>query len=173
MDNQEEVKITQIPIGHRGYSSQSLLSVSTLIEHKDFVQDVVFVETRKGVQTSQGFRYDKNTAKKMKINAIELRSLAYAMKHLFKSKNPDVTNYKKQTKSSILRLNYSPAYEDKGEVFYVNIHNSNASKDFIGVPFEGYDFLSFAESLLIMAKELEELFFKYQRKAKKDSTPKD
>jgi len=170
MSEQEDDKTTQIPIGHRGYSSQSLLSVSTLIEHKDFVQDVVFIEIRKGVQTPQGFRYDKNTAKKMKINAIELRSLAYAIKHLFKSKNPDVTNYKKQTRSSILRLNYSPACENKEETFYINIHNSSASKDFVGVPFEGYDILSFAESLLIMAKELEELFFKYQRKVKKEQS---
>lgn len=168
--NNEKIR-SKYPVGDRSFSSSSLVTISSLIEHIiteergelkiSHAKDIVFLNFRKGAKdnASNLLRYDKDTEIKMSFNAVSLRALSYAMKELIRNKE---TEYQKMTASCSLSCGLS------NNGYFLNIRDiSNSNKNPIGVKFDKYEFYSFSESLSILADDTERELFKHQRGIKK------
>lgn len=163
------------PVAERALNSTSLLTVSALIEHFGtkvdnsdskitYAKDVVFLSIRGGVKSSENNKkhltYSKEKEAKIAINGIKLRALSYAMKELYMRQEESFkSDFKLETATGIAYLDIG----DKG--FFLNIKIKNGEN--VSVLFDKFIFISFADSLINIADELETALFRHQREIKK------
>ena len=158
-------------IAYRAFASQNLLKINANIEMVDnrFAKDSIYVSFCKGFKQgeSKALSYDTKNAKSILINAIDLRSLAFAMKEILKTKVD--MGYFKITSSggdtNKITLGYSSSLGSNGftiDTFYINYTLINQNNT-LGVSFNKWDFASFSETLMGVANLCEEELFKNQK----------
>lgn len=174
--NQPEAKSygDKIFIGYRGFSSQSLLTVTSFIEYSTFATDLIFFKMCLGKKQQNGkFAYSTNNNNeciKMSLNAISIRALAYAMKEIVKTKSNEL-GYEEITKSDVMKkitLGYAQqkVRDTLKDVFYINCVNiDNGFK--VNLSMNKWEMVSFADSLMILAEETEKMLYKFERSMKK------
>jgi len=139
----------KIFIGYRGFSAQSLLTVTSFIEHSTFATDLIFFKMCLGKkQQNGGFTYSTNIANeciKMSLNAINVRALAYAMKEIVKVKNNEL-GYEEITKSDVMKkITLGYVQQREKDVFYINCLNvDNGFK--VNLSMNKWEMVSFADS---------------------------
>jgi len=167
----------KIFIGYRGFSAQSLLTVTSFIEYSSFATDLIFFKMCLGKkQQNGGFAYstnNKNECIKMSLNAISIRALAYAMKEIVKVKSNEL-GYEEITKSDCMKkITLGYAMRDnsgkKEDVFYINTINIDSGLK-VNVSMNKWEMVSFADSLMILAEETEKMLYKFERSMKKQQT---
>ena len=156
----------KIPIAHRGFSSQSLISISTFLEHDGYTRDIAFVEIRQGVKRGSNYVYSDSEKIKMLLDAISLRAFALAMKDLVSLKE-GMLGYKKNTQSggSPKELYFGVSQSAEKQNYFINM-SSNKVK--LHVMMDRWELLSFSKTVQIMADELELALYKYQRAVKRN-----
>lgn len=164
----------KIFIGYRGFSAQSLLTVTSFIEYSSFATDLIFFKMCLGKKQQNGsFAYstnNKNECIKMSLNAISIRGLAYAMKEIVKVKSNDL-GYEEITKSDCMKkitLGYIAKGNNgkKEDVFYINTVNTDSGLR-VSISMNKWEMVSFSDSLMILAEETEKMLYKFERSMKK------
>ena len=164
----------KIFIGYRGFSAQSLLTVTSFIEYSSFATDLIFFKMCLGKKQQNGkFAYNTNNGNeciKMSLNAISIRALAYAMKEIIKAKSNEL-GYEEITKSDCMKkITLGYVIKDnngkKEDVFYINTINIDSGLK-INISMNKWEMVSFADSLMILAEETEKMLYKFERSMKK------
>jgi len=160
-------------IAYRGFSSQSLIKVTAMVEYLTYANEIIFVEFCEGTKSANGFKYNTENPIKMSFSAIDLRTLAYAMREILKTKQD--SGYEKITKSDGLMKKVTVGFTSKAsqndqnkiiETFYIN--GTLVQKNFkVGISFSKWEMASFADSLMLIADETETALYKHQRMLRK------
>lgn len=157
-------------VGTKGYSAQSLLRIDGVIEeYTSHLTDIVYIKFSQGMKTQQGFKYDTTNTISLMMNTLDLRALVYAMKEIARCKSNDL-GYEKITKSATMKK-IVLGYKGNPDTFYINVAEIETSKK-IGISFNKWDFVAFADSLNLFAEMEEKFLHQLSRQKKRQNQEK-
>lgn len=161
---------TLYPVAYRGFSSNSLLTITSNIEKtvnidsSVYYTDVIFLTFKKSDRTTGKMTYNKES-ESAKLDSINLRALALGIKNSLKI----VSNYGTGNENNLYRdrtatKEFYLSFENNK--FYLNIKDLSKTKSYIGVEIEKFKLLSLADSMIIIADTTEKYLYSFQRDSK-------
>jgi hypothetical protein len=163
---------TRYKVAQKGFPSNHLLNINAVFEGKkengrDILSDVIYVEFAEGVKRNNVYSgYDTENKIAFKFNSYEIRVLKYELKKLISSGKSE---YKKHHNPSLASSNDGVkeiTLASNNTAFYINVEERENKK--FGISFNSSELRAFMDCLELIAKETDEVLYKYQRALDKE-----
>lgn len=163
---------TRYKVAQKGFPSNHLLNINAVIEGKkengkDILADVIYVEFAEGIKRNNVYSgYDTDNKIAFKFTSYELRILKYELKKLISSSKSD---YKKHHNPSLASSSdgiKEITLASSNNTFYINAEEKGNKK--FGIAFNSLELRAFMDCLDLIAKETDEVLYKYQRALDKE-----
>lgn len=144
-------------VGQRGFSSKHFLQISSYIEtndeqHPKRYTDTIFVEIAP--------EYVRAKKIALSVGALDLRNMAYAIKECLKNHKSSYIKYTEPARGGFEGQRKSLSFAVQEKTLFLNIE-SDGNK--IGMGFDFYSAISFADTITLLAEETEKALYRYQR----------
>lgn len=155
-------------VAQKGFASNHLLNINALIERKEdnpnILSDVIHMEFYEGKKVNGVYSgYDKNNKINVKFNSYELRTFCYALRSLI---SLGKSEYKKYNNPALASSNggvkeITFGFTPGDSTYWINIVEANKKK--FGIGFGLFELKALIDSLIIIANEVDETLYQYQR----------
>lgn len=157
-------------IGNVALTSSTLINISGTIEQIPsgglfYFKEAIHLSAKEG---AQGGGYKKDGIN-MLLNANELKALSYAMKEFVRIPTYDNTkksNFEKISNSGTMKKVYLGFTMPNNYYINVKVLDKNNPKT-IAIKSDKYKFLAYADSIFLLAQEVEKSMFAFERKKDK------
>lgn len=151
-DDSKKIKVAQ-----KSFNGLHFLTISCYIEERIFGKETYFGDTIFIEMTPNYVAVEKEV---MLLNTMDLRSMSYAIKEIFKKGESKYKKYTDPQKTGVNKAKKELSFGKKEDSYYLNMASG---KKTIAFSFDAYGFASFADVLRLLAEETEKALYSHQR----------